>query len=175
MDRAFSQVLLHEIGDCTWDPTLKAVTSPSTQLEMSAIAEFEQQDWVKLLTQDNGEKQPKKAHVNPKAAFPFQDDFSVGTIHGTQTKSPTQGTAVALAVAEIVEVQDNDDDVSVLSSKTTSEAQTDVAVGNRIATRSNHSNGPAANSTQPRTARKGSKDPIGADFVSGAARGPGGK
>jgi hypothetical protein len=29
LDRAFSQVLLHEIGDCTWDPTLKAVTSPS--------------------------------------------------------------------------------------------------------------------------------------------------
>jgi hypothetical protein len=28
-DRAFSQVLLHEIGNCTWDPTLKAVTSPS--------------------------------------------------------------------------------------------------------------------------------------------------
>jgi hypothetical protein len=25
LDRAFSQVLLHEIGDCTWDPTLKAV------------------------------------------------------------------------------------------------------------------------------------------------------
>ena len=28
-DRAFSQVLLHEIGNCTWDPTLKALTSPS--------------------------------------------------------------------------------------------------------------------------------------------------
>jgi hypothetical protein len=48
LDRAFSQVLFHEIGNCTWDPNLKAVTSPSAQSEMSAIAEFEQQDWVKL-------------------------------------------------------------------------------------------------------------------------------
>jgi hypothetical protein len=142
---------------------------------MSAIAEFEQQDWVKLLTQDNGEKRPKKTHVNPNAVFPFQDNFSVGTIHGTQTKSPTQGTAAALVAAEIVEVQDDDDDVSVLSSKTTSETQTDVVVGNRIATKSNHSNGPAAKSTQPGTASEGLKDPIGADPASGAAGGPGGK
>ncbi len=82
---------------------------------------------------------------------------------------------MALAAAEIVEVQDDDDNVSVLSSKTTSEAQTDVAVGNQIATRSNHSNGPAANSTQPRTASEGSKDPIGTDPASGAAGGAGGK
>jgi hypothetical protein len=44
LDRAFSQVLLHEIGDCTSDSKLKAVTSPNAQSEMSAIAEFEQQD-----------------------------------------------------------------------------------------------------------------------------------
>jgi hypothetical protein len=43
-ERAFSQVLLHEIGGCTWDSSMKAVTSPSAQSEMSAIAEFEQQD-----------------------------------------------------------------------------------------------------------------------------------
>ncbi len=42
-DRAFSQVLLHEIREFTWDSSLKAVTSPSAQSEMSAIAEFEQQ------------------------------------------------------------------------------------------------------------------------------------
>jgi hypothetical protein len=29
LDRAFSPVLLHKIGNCTWDSTLKAVTSPS--------------------------------------------------------------------------------------------------------------------------------------------------
>ncbi len=81
----------------------------------------------------------------------------------------------ALAAAEIVEVQDNDSNISALSSKTTSKAQTDVAVGNRIATGFNHSNGPAANSTQPGTASEGSKHPIGADPASGAAGGPGGK
>jgi hypothetical protein len=42
LDRAFSQVLLHKIGDCTWDSNLKVVTSPSAQTEMSAVAEFEQ-------------------------------------------------------------------------------------------------------------------------------------
>jgi len=31
LDRAFGQVLLHEISDCTWDSSLKAVTSPSAQ------------------------------------------------------------------------------------------------------------------------------------------------
>jgi hypothetical protein len=44
LDRAFSQVLLHEIDDCTWDSSLKAVTSPSAQSEMSAIKEFKLQD-----------------------------------------------------------------------------------------------------------------------------------
>ncbi len=43
-DRAFSQVLLHEIGKCKWDPSLKAVSLPSSQSEMSAIAKFEEQD-----------------------------------------------------------------------------------------------------------------------------------
>ncbi len=34
-DRAFSQDLLHEIGDCTWDSKLNAVTSPSAQCQQS--------------------------------------------------------------------------------------------------------------------------------------------
>ncbi len=29
-DRAFSQVLLHKIADCTWDAALKAVISPNS-------------------------------------------------------------------------------------------------------------------------------------------------
>jgi hypothetical protein len=70
-DRAFSQVLLHEIGKCTWDSSLKAVMSLSAQLEMLAIAEFEQQDWVKLLAQDSNTQQSTKAHVNPNVAFPY--------------------------------------------------------------------------------------------------------
>ncbi len=43
-DRAFSQVLCHEISACTWDPELKAVISPRAQTKIAAIAEFEQQD-----------------------------------------------------------------------------------------------------------------------------------
>ncbi len=50
LDRAFNQVLLHESGQCAWDSSLKAVMSPSAQSKMSAIAEFKQQDWVKLLS-----------------------------------------------------------------------------------------------------------------------------
>ncbi len=94
-DRAFSQVLLHEIGDCTWDFKLKAVLSPSAQSETSAVAEFKHQDWVKLLSQDSGRRQPKMAHVNPNVVLPFQDDFSVGTIQGANQKTSTPGAAAA--------------------------------------------------------------------------------
>jgi hypothetical protein len=87
LDRAFDQVSLHEIGQCTWDSSQKAVTSPSAQSEMSAIAEFKQQDWVKLLLQDGTTQQPTKAHVDPNVVFPFQNDFSFGTIHGANKKS----------------------------------------------------------------------------------------
>jgi hypothetical protein len=71
LDRAFNQVLLHEIGQFTWDSSLKAVTSPIVQSEMLAIAEFEQQDWVKLLLQDGNVQQPAKMHVDPNVVFPF--------------------------------------------------------------------------------------------------------
>ncbi len=119
-DRAFSQVLLHELCDCTWDSKLKAVTSPSTQLEMSAVAEFKQQDWVKLLSQDSGRRQPTNAHIDPNVAFPFQDEFFVGTIHRANQKTSTPGTAAAQTAAEVVEIQDNKDNVSVLTAKTSS-------------------------------------------------------
>jgi hypothetical protein len=42
--RAFSQVLLYEISECTWDSSMKSVTLSSAALEMSDIAEFKQQD-----------------------------------------------------------------------------------------------------------------------------------
>jgi hypothetical protein len=113
-DRAFSQVLLHEISKCTWDSSLKAVTSPSTQSEMSTMAEFEKQDWVKLLAQDGNTQQLTMAHANPNVAFPFQDDFSFGAIHGGNAK-PTAPSA-----KEIVEIQDNKNNVSILTTKTSS-------------------------------------------------------
>ncbi len=129
LDRAFSQVLLHKIGDCTWDSNLKVITSPSTQTEMSAIAEFEQQDWVKLLSQGTSVKQQTKVHLNPNVVFPFQDDFLVRTIHGTNVQASTPGAAAAPTATEVMEIQDDNEEVSVLTAKTTSKAQSDVVVG----------------------------------------------
>ena len=75
-DRAFNQVLRHEISACSWDAATKVVASPKAQIEKTAIAEFEQQDWVQQLT--GGGKhtiRAAKQHVNPNVAFPFDDDF----------------------------------------------------------------------------------------------------
>jgi hypothetical protein len=74
-------VLIHEISEYTWDPKLEAVISLRAQSEMAAIVDFEQQDWVKQLTQDGNPQNTTKNHVDPNVAFPFQDKFSVGTIH----------------------------------------------------------------------------------------------
>ncbi len=104
LDRAFSQVLLHKIGDCTWDSNLKVVTSPSAQMEMSAMAEIEQQYWVKLLLQGNSVKQQTKAHVDTNVAFSFQNDFLDGTILETNVQAPTPGAAVAPTATEVVEI-----------------------------------------------------------------------
>jgi hypothetical protein len=94
---------------------------------MEAVAEFENQDWVQDFL--NGAPIPgaTKPNVDPNVAFPFQDNFSVGTIHGanirssngaTQPASDTQGNNAG--VTEILD--DNDeDDVSVLTSKTQDE------------------------------------------------------
>ncbi len=144
--------------------------------EMLAIAEFKQQDWVKLLSQDSGTQQPKKRHVGPNVAFPFQDDFSVGTIHGANMKTTTpQETAAAPTTTEVVEIQDDDDNISVLTSKTTSEGHSNVTVGSRVASGSNPVSGPTASSTQSGTASGGSKDPASAGPTGGDTRGPDGK
>ena len=77
-DRAFDQVLRHEISACTWDSATKVVTSSRAQTEMAAIAEFEQQDWVQQLA--GGVKATNgtaKQHVDPNVAFPFNNDFSL--------------------------------------------------------------------------------------------------
>ncbi len=68
---------------------------------MAAIKEFKQQDWVQQLTgggsKTNG---TAKQHVDPNAAFPFDNNFSVGTIHGVNaTKPPTT------EANEVVEIQ----------------------------------------------------------------------
>jgi hypothetical protein len=94
---------------------------------MEAVAGFKNQDWVQDFLKGALIPGVTKPHVDPNVAFPFQDDFSVGTIHGanirptdgaTQPASNTQGNNAG--VTEILD--DNDkDDVSVLTSKTQDE------------------------------------------------------
>ncbi len=139
---------------------------------MLAIAKFKQQDWVKFLSQDSGTQQPKKMHVNTNVTFPFQDDFSVGTIHGTNMKTTTQETAAAPTATEVVEIQDNNDNISVLTLKTTSKGHPNVTVGSRVASGSNPVSGPTAAFPQSGTASGGSKDPASAGPTGGDSGGP---
>jgi hypothetical protein len=155
-DRAFNQVLRHKISVCTWDLKLKAVMSPRAQTEMAAIAEFKQQDWAKQLAQEPAVQQPTKQHVDPNVAFPFQDNFSVGTIHGANAKVVTSNTN------KVVEIQDNEDNVSVLTTKTASETQSEVVVESWVASCCNPNSGPTANSTPPGAASGGWEDPTSA-------------
>ncbi len=74
-----------------------------------------------------------------------------------------------------MEIKDNDNNVSVLTSKTTSEAQTNIAVGCRVATGSNPVSSPTADFTESETASGGLKDPTIAVPASGASGGPDGK
>ncbi len=168
-DRAFNQVLLHEINKCTWDPSLKAVTLPKAQTEMATILDFEQQDWVKQLTQKEIPRRTTKKHVDPNVAFPFQDDFSVRTIHGANAKATIPSTL------DIVEIQDNKDNINVLTAKIASGAQSEVLVGSRVASNSNPVSGPTTNSTPPGATGDGLDDPASAGPGGRAKGGPIGK
>jgi hypothetical protein len=117
-DRAFNQVMLHEISECEWDDKTKTITSPTTRSELSAVIEFENQDWVKNLTQANNSV-PKKNFVDPNAAFPFQDDFSLGTIHWANMKARTKDKNDG--DSEVIEIANEEDNVSVLTTKTQDE------------------------------------------------------
>jgi hypothetical protein len=90
------------------------VTLPTLQSELSAVIEFKNKIGSRTLHKPTPTL-PKK-NVDPPPAFPFQYDFSVGTIHGTNMKplSKDQGAEEA----EAIEIVDNDDDVSVLTTKT---------------------------------------------------------
>jgi hypothetical protein len=169
--RALNQVLLHEISACTWNAATKVITSPRAQTEMAAIEEFEQQDWVQQLTEGGSKTNgTAKQHVDPNAAFPFDNNFSVGTIHGVNaTKPPTT------EANEVVEINNDEDDVSVLTTKTRADNQPEVVVGSRAAPGSNPVVGPAAAPNNTETASGGSSDPASSGPVGGAAGGPVGK
>ncbi len=112
-ERAFNGHLIHEISECTWDSKEQAVTSPRSLSEMSAVYEFQSLDWVQNIIQ--ADSYSKKKHVDPMAAFNFEDDFSVGTIHGRNDAIPPRKAGVG--ATEAIEIINNDD-VSVISSKT---------------------------------------------------------
>ncbi len=102
-------------------------------------------------------------------AFPFQDDFSIGAIHGANAKAVTPN------VNKVVEIQDDEDNVSILTTKTAGENQCKVIVGSRVASGSNPVSGPTANSTPPGAASRGSEDFPSAGPDSRADGGPAGK
>jgi hypothetical protein len=91
------------------------VTSPTSRSELLEVIKFENQDWVKNLAQADSSP-PKKHFVNPNAAFPFQDDFSVGTIHGTNAKAPLREQG--MDKSDVIKIVDVNDDISVLTTKT---------------------------------------------------------
>ena len=68
LDQAFSQVLLHEISECVWDAETRSVTLPTAQLELSAVMEFKNQDWVKSIAQLD-QTTVKKKHVDLNVVF----------------------------------------------------------------------------------------------------------
>ena len=142
---------------------------------MASITEFEQFEWVKTLTQETNSTATKKTtHNENSMAFNFQDNFSVGTIHGTNAKTTSKDSGEPAAAAEVVEIKDDNDDVSVLTTKTTGEIQNGVS-GSRAASGSTSVDGPAANSCQPETGRGGSPNPATASLTGGGAGGPSGK
>ncbi len=109
-----------------------------------------------------------KQHVDPNVAFPFEDDFSVGTIHGVYaTAKPSSPT-----VNKVVEIEEDKDDVSILTTKTRADNQSKVIVGSQAASGSNPVVSPTAKSTQTKTASRGSLDPASAGPAGGA---PGGR
>ncbi len=153
-DQAFNQVMLHKISECKWDEKSMSVTLPTLQSKLSAEIKFENQDWVKYLTQAN--TNPSKKHfVDPNTAFPFQDDlFSVGTIHGTNMKPPSKEQGKE--EAKVIEIVDDENNVSVLTTKTYDKLlallqkrqKSKSAIGHRAASGTNPLvSGPIANVT----------------------------
>ncbi len=78
VERAFNAHLIHEISKCVWDAKDQVVTSPRSVSEMSAVNKFKSLNWVKNVVQTDHNL--KKKHVDPTAAFNFEEDFSIGRI-----------------------------------------------------------------------------------------------
>ncbi len=178
-ERAFNQVLRHEINECTWDSTEKVLTTSRGKSEMASIEEFEQLDWVKALTQgeNNNTTKSPPVRIDLNVAFNFQDNFSVGTIHGNNMSPNNIGKKAASSTTDVLEIHDNDDDddVSIITTKTNNDATNEASVGSRVASGSNPNVGPSKGPTQPETAHGGSQDSATTGSADGVPGGPGGK
>ena len=71
---------------------------------MSAVYKFKSLDWVKNIVQANHNL--AKKHVDPTAAFNFEEDFSVGTIHGKNNAIHAQ--KIGKEATEVIELTDDD-------------------------------------------------------------------
>jgi hypothetical protein len=130
----FNQALLHKVRECMWDSATQTVTSPGAQSDIAAIAEFERQDCIQDIDKAGAAstKENAKGCVDPNIAFPFKDDFSIGTIHGanvtkplavppTETTAPDNPPMAGTPGNQntVIEILDNnaDDDISALTTK----------------------------------------------------------
>jgi hypothetical protein len=149
--------MLHKISECKWNEETMLVTLLNSQSELSAVIEFENQDWVKDLAQATNTIH-KKNYINPNAAFPFQDNFSVGTIHGTNMKPPSKDKSAE--EGNVIKIIEDYNNVSVLTSKTQDELlaillqerqKSKLATGRRAFSGTNPIvSGPTANATPAR-------------------------
>ena len=79
---------------------------------MAGVYKFESLDWAKEIVQV--ESNTTKKHVDPTAAFNFDKDFSVGTIHGKNDAA--HAAAAKKGATKITDLAD-DDKVSILLPK----------------------------------------------------------
>jgi hypothetical protein len=114
-NHAFNQVMLHKIGKCEWDK--KDNDSDIANIKIRAIRSNQIQKSRLGQEPCPSQLQPtQKKIVDPNAAFPFQDDFSIRRIHGTNAKAPSREQGADKS--DVIEIVDSNDDASVLTTKT---------------------------------------------------------
>ena len=145
VNKVFSTEACHAISDTRWDAVTKTVILSSDAADADALAELDGEAWMQEHPEategDNIHLRADSAKkfVNPEVAFPFSDELSVKTIHeksavaGTSHNSlqyAPDGTAVLKlgsttpspgSKENVISIQDEDDDLSVLTSLTKDE------------------------------------------------------
>jgi hypothetical protein len=89
--KAFWQVLLHKVNDCSWDLSTQTVTSPHAQSQMAVVADFENQDWVRDIIQATSNPMTEKAYIDPNIAF-LSKTISWSVQSTAQTRGPRKVT-----------------------------------------------------------------------------------